>query len=340
MAVTRSGVTSRAMSSVDRPRGRRPSQRPGPKSGLTGPRIAALGSLVVVLVGVALIVHSSSSSSPVKVTSTPVVTHPRTTGTSTSPNGSSTTPATGKPGTASIPILVYHVINTQPAQSTANPGLYVPVDEFSSQMQALKANGWHAVTLNQVAAYWARGTSLGTGKPIVITFDSGYASHYVNALPVLKRLGWVGVENLQVTGLPPSDGGLSETQIRGLIAAGWELDTQGVSQSDLTILDTTQLTTEVTTARQTLRSRFGVPVNWFSYPSGAYNASVVAAVRAAGYVGATTTIPGWAGPQQDRFRLPRLAVAGGTTATDLLAQIESAKTNTTPPPDSSSAAPA
>ena len=83
-----------------------------------------------------------------------------------------------------------------------------------------------------------------------------------------------------------------------------------------------------------------MPVNWFSYPSGAYNSAVVAAVRTAGYVGATTTIPGWAGPQQDRFRMPRLAVAGGTTATDLLAQIESAKSSTTPPPDSSAAAPA
>ena len=67
----------------------------------------------------------------------------------------------------------------------------MPAAEFSSQMQALKAAGWHAVTLNQVAAYWARGTSLGAGKPIVITFDNGYASHYVNAFPVLKgpRLG-------------------------------------------------------------------------------------------------------------------------------------------------------
>ena len=104
-------------------------------------------------------------------------------------------------------------------------------------MQSLKTNGWHAVTLDQVQAYWSRGTSLGPGKPIVITFDNGYASHYTNALPVLKGLGWVGVENLQVTGLPPSEGGLTDTQIRGLITAGWELDTQGLDHTDLTALD-------------------------------------------------------------------------------------------------------
>src|SRR5262249_32199992 len=157
------------------------------------------------------------------------------------------------------------VINTQPSQSTSNPALYVPADEFASQMQALKAAGWHAVTLNQVAAYWARGTSLGSDKPIVITFDNGYASHYVNAFPVLKRLGWVGVENLPVTGLPPSDGGLSETQVKGLIAGGWEVDSQGLTTAPLTGGDTTSLTSDLSSARQTLRSRYGVPVNWFSY---------------------------------------------------------------------------
>ena len=289
-----------------------------------------MGALAVVAVVLIAIVRNSSSSNTVKGTSTASVTHPSSTTPSTT-----TTPTSGGPGTASVPILVYHVVNTQPAQSTSNPALYVPADEFSSQMQALKAAGWRAVTLNQVAAYWARGTSLGTTKPIVITFDNGYASHYVNAFPVLKRLGWVGVENLPVTGLPPTDGGLSETQIRGLIAAGWELDSQGPTSSPLTGGDTATLTSDLTTARQTLRSRYNLPVNWFAYPSGSYDDAVVAAVRAAGFVGATTISPGWAGPQADRFRLPRLEVVGGTTPAQLLAQITSAKATASAPPSSS-----
>ena len=61
-----------------------------------------------------------------------------------------------------------------------------------------------------------------------------------------------------------------------------ELDTEGVSQPDLTVLDSGQLSAEVAGARQTLRSRHGVPVNWFNYPSGRYDADVVAAVRGEG----------------------------------------------------------
>jgi hypothetical protein len=89
---------------------------------------------------------------------------------------------------------------------------------------------------------------------------------------------------------------------------------------------------QVTTARQTLRTRYGVPANWFSYPSGDYNATVTAAVSAAGYLGGTTVNPGWASPQRDRFRLPRLVVVGGTSPSQLLAQIAAAEGTTTVPP--------
>ena len=235
----------------------------------------------------------------------------------------------------SVPILAYHVINQPPAQSAISSSLYVPATEFSAQLQALKADGWHAVTLNQLEANWTRGVALGPGKPIVITFDEGYASHYTNALPTLKRLGWVGVENLQVNGLPPSDGGLSDSQIRGLIAAGWELDSEGIGQGELTTLDALTLSERVTTARQTLRSRYNVPANWLSYPVGHYNATTVAAARAAGFEGALTSFAGWAGPQSDRFRLPRINVLAGTSPGQLLSQIASSKQTTSAPPASS-----
>lgn len=287
-------------------------------------RLGALGSLVAVIgVGIAL-VSSSSGGGHNSSAST------------TSTSGSTTTASqsTATTGTVTVPLLAYNVINNAPPSSSLSPSLYVPADEFSAQMNALKAQGWHAVTLNQLEAYWTHGTSLGTTKPIVITFDTGYASQYVNALPVLKQLGWVGVENLRVNGLPPTDGGLNDTQIRGLISAGWELDTEGVSQPDLTGLGSTELTSQIAGAKQTLHARFQVPVNWFSYPGGHYDSTVVAAVKAAGFIGATTTVAGWASPQSDRFQLPRVQVTGGTSPTKLLSQIAAAQSTTSTPSSS------
>jgi peptidoglycan/xylan/chitin deacetylase (PgdA/CDA1 family) len=256
--------------------------------------------------------------------------HAKASGSTGLPRTTVTGAGTGTPGTATVPVLMYHVINPPPPGAPF-PGLYVPSDEFAAQMQALKTAGWHAVTMDQLEAYWTRGVPLGPGKPIVLTFDNGYASQYENALPILKRLGWVGNENIQLTGLPPSQGGLTNDQVRGLIAAGWELDTQGISHADLITLDASQLKYQIATARQTLQKRYGVPVNWFCYPSGHYDATVIAAVKAAGFVGSTTVIPGWAAPNEDPYRLPRLRVLGGTSPSALLQQIATYESSGAPP---------
>jgi peptidoglycan/xylan/chitin deacetylase (PgdA/CDA1 family) len=219
---------------------------------------------------------------------------------------------------------MYHVI-APPPPGAPFPGLYVAPGEFAAQMSALKSAGWHAVTLEQVQDNWRKGTPLGPGKPIVLTFDNGYQSQYTQALPVLRKLGWVGDENIQLTGLPPSQGGLGQGQVRGLLAAGWELDTQGISHADLITLDAQQLHYEVAVARTVLQQRYHVPVKWFCYPSGHYDATVIAAVKAAGYEGSTTVVPGWAHPEDDRYRLHRLRVLGGTTAEQLLAQVASVR---------------
>jgi peptidoglycan/xylan/chitin deacetylase (PgdA/CDA1 family) len=228
--------------------------------------------------------------------------------------------ATGRPGTGAVPILMYHVI-APPPPGAPFPGLYVPPGEFAEQMHALQRAGWTAVTPDEVDAYWRRGISLPRGKPIVLSFDNGYQSQYTQALPVLRRLGWVGEENIQLTGLPPSQGGLGEAEIKGLVAAGWELDTQGIDHADLIALSASALREQVAGARKTIQRRFHVPVNWFCYPSGHYDANVLAEVRAAGYKGSTTVVPGWAHPHEDPYRMHRLRVLGGTSGEALLSLI-------------------
>ena len=236
-----------------------------------------------------------------------------------------------KPGTSPVPILMYHVIN-QPPAGAPFPGLYVAPSEFAEQMKALSDAGYHAVTMDQMLAYWRDGTPLPSGKPIVLSFDNGYQSQYTEALPVLRRLGWVGVENIQLTGLPPSQGGLSEAQVRGLIAAGWELDTQGNSHADLITLNPEQLRFQILDTRRELQRRYHVAVNWFCYPSGHYDANVIQAVKEAGFVGSTTVVPGWASPNEDTYRLPRLRVLGGTGPQTLLSEIAAIGANAPPPP--------
>jgi len=288
---------------------------------------AALVAAVIALAGGSSGSSSSSRASGAHVASTHhPATHDRATP-ATDANAS-----VGAPGQQPVPILIYHVIAAAPPGAPF-PGLYVEPAQFAEQMQALANAGWHAVTLDQVQAYWSKGAALPPGKPIVVSFDNGYNSQYAQALPVLRRLGWVGDENLQLTGLPPSQGGLSERQIRGLIAAGWELDTQGNSHADLITLDAEQLRYQIADTRQTLRQRYQVPVNWFCYPSGHYDPTVIAAVKAAGFTGSTTVVDGWAHPSEDPYRMHRIRVLRGTSGQELLELL--ASTHDDPPAPSS-----
>jgi peptidoglycan/xylan/chitin deacetylase (PgdA/CDA1 family) len=238
-------------------------------------------------------------------------------------------PAAHRPDSVSVPILIYHVIAPAPAGAPF-PGLYVPAAQFASQMEALAAAGYNAVTLDQVWRAWHGEAEL-PARPVVISFDNGYRTQYTRAFPVLRRLGWVGDENLQLSGLPPAQGGLSVEQIRGLVSAHWELDTQGYSHVDLIGLSSAQLRFQIAAAGTTIRRRFHVRADWFCYPSGDYNATVVAEVRAAGYVGATTVASGWARPGEDPYRLPRLRVLTGTSPQGLLALITDARVDPPPP---------
>jgi peptidoglycan/xylan/chitin deacetylase (PgdA/CDA1 family) len=198
-------------------------------------------------------------------------------------------------------------------------------------MRALYRAGFTAVTLDQVREAWMGRRALPDGRPVVLSFDNGYESHFNAALPVLRRLHWAAVENIQLSGLPRDQGGLSHEALRRLLAAGWELDTQGFTHADLVRLGPVELRHEVAASRRVLQRRWHVPVHWFCYPSGHYDRRVVAAVRRAGYRGSTTVVPGWSRRTSDPYRLPRLRVLAGTRPEELQSQIAAARHSTPPP---------
>jgi len=91
---------------------------------------------------------------------------------------------------------------------------------------------------------------------------------------------------------------------------------------DLTTLDAARVKEEVAGSRQILRREYGVPVADFCYPAGRFDDTVTAAVKAAGYAGATTEIPGYA-EQQKPLELSRFEVRGSTGISGLSADLAS-----------------
>jgi peptidoglycan/xylan/chitin deacetylase (PgdA/CDA1 family) len=216
-----------------------------------------------------------------------------------------------------VPVLMYHVV-APPPPGQPFPDLYVDPGPFSAEMAALARAGYQAVTLRQAYDGWKRGAPL-PRRPVVVSFDDGYRSQFRNAAPVLRSRRWPGVLNLKVDAVGEA-GGLTAGQVRALVAAGWELDSHTITHQDLTTLPPPRVREEVSGSRATLRRRFGVPVDFFCYPSGRYDDDVVAAVRRAGYLGATTTDPGLARPSE-LFTLQRVRVHRTDTPATLLSEL-------------------
>lgn len=157
-----------------------------------------------------------------------------------------------------------------------------------------------------------------------LSFDDGYLSQYTHAAKTLRPLGWPGVLFLKVDNIGP--GGLTSYELKAMHAAGWELDAHTITHPDLTQIDATQLEQEVSGSRAAIAHRFGVPVNFFAYPSGRFNAAAKAAVRRAGFLAANTTQEGLAAPGLDSYALPRVRVNAGDNAQTVLEAIRSAPT--------------
>ncbi len=129
-----------------------------------------------------------------------------------------------------------------------------------------------------------------------------------------------GVLNLTVKNLHVA-GGLSQYKVRRLLADGWELASHTLTHPHLPGLDARTLTHEVSRSRAVLRAKFGVPVDFFCYPAGRYDAHVIRAVRQAGYLGATTTIEGIAQPDEP-YELRRIRVGRGDGVDGLAAKLD------------------
>jgi peptidoglycan/xylan/chitin deacetylase (PgdA/CDA1 family) len=220
---------------------------------------------------------------------------------------------------AAIPILMYHVVSAAPPGATY-PQLWVARRRFADEMRALRRAGYHAITLATAVRAWLHGGPL-PRRPIVLQFDDGYRADFTHARPVLARLGWPGVLNLVLRNLGP--GGITVPQVRALIADGWEVDSHTMTHPDLTTLPSGDLRYELVASRAEIRLRFGQPARFFCYPSGRYDARVVAAVAAAGYRAATTEDEGL-GVGSERFTLKRMRVSSFDTPATVLARLRAA----------------
>ncbi|HEX6491061.1 MAG TPA: polysaccharide deacetylase family protein [Gaiellaceae bacterium] len=219
-----------------------------------------------------------------------------------------------------VPILMYHVVANAPA-GVPFPGLFVRRADFTGQLRWLARHGYHPVLLQQVYDYWRYGYAL-PPRPVVLSFDDGYRADYDFVRPQLLARHWRAVLNLVVRNA--LDGALPTGEARTLRRDGWEIDAHTLTHRDLTTLAPAELQHEVAGSRAWIKAHVGGPVDFFCYPAGRYDAQAIAAVRAAGFLAATTTQPGVASPRNGLFTLERIRVDGSDGVSGFAAKMSAA----------------
>jgi peptidoglycan/xylan/chitin deacetylase (PgdA/CDA1 family) len=216
------------------------------------------------------------------------------------------------PAAARIPILIYHYIRVNPdPRDQLGFGLSVTPANFAAQMDWLAQNGYHPVTASELFAY-LNGTRALPSKPIVITFDDGYADFYSAAIPILRKHDFTAVSYV-VSGFIGRPGYMTAAEVISAQGAGFEIGSHTVDHVNLTKQSNDGLRYQLTASKEALERLLKRPVTSFCYPYGKVGPREAAAVTAAGYQDATTTMGGSYRTMANRFIWSRLYVKGGET---------------------------
>jgi len=214
-------------------------------------------------------------------------------------------------------VLTYHRVHALPAVGQLD--LIVDPSTFAAELEALRAAGYHTIHQWQLFDALYRGAPL-PPKPVIISVDDGYVDDVRTILPDLERLHMVATFFV-ITGRTSEPGFLDAAQIRELDRAGMDVGDHTAHHVDLTLLTAPELRAETAGSRRALQDILGHPVYYFAYPFGAFNATVEAALRAAGFTMAYTTQAGTAESTAAPLAMPRIHVGRAVTPSGLLATL-------------------
>ena len=222
------------------------------------------------------------------------------------------------PITTTVPILMYHAVAADPAPATRR--LSVRPDILAAQLGLLRQQGFTTLTFSSLGAV-LRGDETLPPRPIVLTFDDGYADFHREALPLLARhgatatlfvtTGWVADAGEHAAGTP-LDRMLSWSQIEEVSAAGFEVGAHSHSHAQLDQLSDAALQQELSTSKMLLEDRLRRKVPGLAYPYGYSSARVRRAARVAGYRQAAAVANTGARLGYDVFALPRFTIRHST----------------------------
>ncbi|GIP38659.1 hypothetical protein J31TS4_19390 [Paenibacillus sp. J31TS4] len=205
-----------------------------------------------------------------------------------------------------IPVLLYHSI----ADIPGNPVAMRP-ELFEAEMAYLAREGYTPLTLESFLRI-LYGNEPSPPKPVLLTFDDGYANNDTVARPVLERYGFPATLFF-CPGFEGQEGYLTWKQVRRLQRAGWSIEPHTMNHVRLPDLDLVLQRREIVESKRAIEKRLGRRVLAFSYPYGEYDERTLEALRQTGIRYAFALKDDFASSDQPPLELRRLVASGDQT---------------------------
>ena len=215
-------------------------------------------------------------------------------------------------------VLLYHAIGEPAAEDRL--GLRISPADFREQMRWLTVEGFRVVPLASLIA------GVPAERALAITFDDGYASQ-LEAAAILGEFGYPAtffVVPAFLNGEARGEaywerwGYFGWTELAALAARGFEIGAHSATHVRLTRWSrhASVLEAEILGTKGVLEEKLGSRITSFSYPHGAFNEAVMAAVRQAGYQCACTSLYGANSTPLQPFALRRIEITAQDHLTD------------------------
>lgn len=209
-----------------------------------------------------------------------------------------------------VPSLMYHYVSWLPATDpnmTLRRSLTVSPTDFEEQLRYLRDQGYNGITTRDL--WWTLDqTAPLPVKPVMLTFDDGYADAYSIVLPLLQKYNFVGVFFVTVNKVGTT-GYLTRDQVRALADAGMDVESHATDHISMNTSYAIQRY-QMCTARQFLSDWTGTDVRHFAYPSGDYNLDSFPALQSCGYLSSYKKMGGQLQSSANMYLLQRARVVG------------------------------
>jgi len=188
---------------------------------------------------------------------------------------------------ARVPVMMYH--DVLPEKQVF---FDVTTEELRRDFELIREQGLTPISMDTLVAHLSSGAPL-PPKPVLLTFDDGYEGHYTRVYPLMKEFGYPAVFSIfpaKVNGDVVGRSTLTWAQLKEMVQDPLvTIASHSVTHPrDLTQLSDAQMKQEIVESKRILQEQLGVPIRYFTYPEGHYDAKVIRWVKAAGYVAALT----------------------------------------------------